>query len=290
MGYPKHSYDRLTGPFKKLIVGNYLYMFGIITIVIIQRVFNYNLIYNYIILILLSIITFLSGERNSFLGSLFVLGLLFIFYKKKRILTLLTIASVLIICFTISLNDQKLKHKYIFLDEIIFNLSKHFYTKENKELFNKKNEILTVDLKKSEIEPWLAHYRIAQKIFENNKIFGSGFHTFRYECQKYDNRKDLLCNTHPHNLYLEILSDLGLCGLIGFLFVIILIFYRVIKKKTFLNNFSNSLLFSLFILNIFPFKVHGSIFSTTTAFYFWTSLGLLQSLLFNNKKNYSNLK
>ena len=53
-----------------------------------------------------------------------------------------------------------------------------------------------------------------------NKYFGVGLKNFRYVCdEKFDTftQKKFLCSTHPHNLYLEILSETGLIGFVIFL-------------------------------------------------------------------------
>ena len=39
------------------------------------------------------------------------------------------------------------------------------------------------------------------------------------------------CTTHPHNIYLEALSDTGLVGFIGLLFMIFIFSNKVIKEK-----------------------------------------------------------
>jgi O-antigen ligase len=61
-----------------------------------------------------------------------------------------------------------------------------------------------------------AHFLTAYAIFKDNKFFGSGIKTFRTECSKsnYASIKskyvELRCNTHPHNIFYEIISDGGI--------------------------------------------------------------------------------
>ena len=72
---------------------------------------------------------------------------------------------------------------------------------------------------------WGAHVLTALEMFKNNIFLGSGFGSFRFECHKYDKIDSLSridrCSTHPHNIYFEILSELGL---IGFVFFLIFLF------------------------------------------------------------------
>ena len=80
--------------------------------------------------------------------------------------------------------------------------------------------------------PWIAHWKVAYKIFQDNKLTGIGLKNFRVLSCNDDNYKvrnllyDSSCTTHPHNTYMEILSELGVVGMIIFLFFI----YNFIKK------------------------------------------------------------
>ena len=71
--------------------------------------------------------------------------------------------------------------------------------------------------------PYGAHYETAYNIFRDNLIFGAGYKQFRKECldQRYfdiakSKLRNVRCSTHPHNTYLEILSETGIIGLIIF--------------------------------------------------------------------------
>tara|TARA_B100001057_G_C22629993_1_gene864017 strand:+ start:218 stop:769 length:552 start_codon:yes stop_codon:yes gene_type:complete len=67
-------------------------------------------------------------------------------------------------------------------------------------------------------------YIAASKMFIDNKILGVGIKNFRNKCKDvkyYVNQKEI-CYTHPHNTYIQFLSE---TGLIGFLFILITLFY-----------------------------------------------------------------
>ena len=137
---------------------------------------------------------------------------------------------------------------------------------------------------------YYAHYTTAINIFLDNPIVGSGFRSFRKDCKKYENYFDEnnisfidslddandkikiidslnrnICTTHPHNFYLEILSETGLIGMISFLSLI----YLVFKKLIF---FETKLFFTIYL---FPFISTGSIFHGKNSFLFVFILLLL---------------
>ena len=86
-----------------------------------------------------------------------------------------------------------------------------------------------------------AHYYTAILIFDENKIFGSGIKTFRIESfkEKYNSiDKFYGQSTHPHQIHLEFLSELGIVGYILIISNFVYILRKNIfhKKKIFLSK------------------------------------------------------
>ena len=131
----------------------------------------------------------------------------------------------------------------------------------------------------------------AYEIYKDNKFIGSGIKSFRVECanKKYDNinsvRSNSRCATHPHNIYLEILSETGLVGFFLFIFIIALIIKTQLKNllstKTDLYLFHLGILI-VFLTLIWPVQTTGSFFSTFNGFFYWFYAALIFS-----KPNYS---
>ena len=135
--------------------------------------------------------------------------------------------------------------------------------------------------------------------WKQNKIFGNGIISFRIDCQKLallgpeinlqedaiKHKKNFLCSNHPHNYYLEILTETGIVG-IFVTFMIALLFVVFILKNLKLfkeNNIENFILLAAtisLILAVFPFKSSGSVFTTNNATY----MILIASIILSHKK------
>ena len=60
-----------------------------------------------------------------------------------------------------------------------------------------------------------SHYLIALKMFKQKPILGYGPKTFRKFCAEPENYvNEIACTTHPHNFYLQLLSEVGVIGTI----------------------------------------------------------------------------
>ena len=124
-----------------------------------------------------------------------------------------------------------------------------------------------------------------------NKYVGGGIKNFRYYCHKAskkDKKKEsFICNMHPHNYYLEILTETGIVGFTIICLVFLIVLYRTFVKKYFLfsplnhNNLIIPFIF-LFIVEIFPIKSTGSFFTTGNATYLFLILGILIGLTRKN--------
>ena len=231
--------------------------------------------YFYIISILILIISFIIGERSNFL-KLFLLILAFylinlIYFEKLKLRIFLWIVPIFIILLTSS-----------------YEFSKN--TPQGKKLFEKVNSLDIVEIKKNfYASRHASQYFTAYNIFLNYPIFGIGINNYYEESSKrqYENT-DLQATgsrvtNHPHQLYLEIISEVGLFGSIYFFFVILYPIYISVKALIKSNSsflLSHLLLHIFFVMPLFP---SGSFFGTNYGILFWFKLSIL--LYLNKKKN-----
>ena len=105
------------------------------------------------------------------------------------------------------------------------------------------------------------------EIFKRNPLVGSGVKTFYDSCIKIKNEEflNLTCSTHPHNTYIQLLSDTGITSFILVSIIFIHLCYKNIK--IFFMRKINNYLASFYILNIgiilnlMPLIPSGSIYN-----------------------------
>ncbi len=255
--------QRLNGPFgDEYVVGSYLsklFFFSLIYFFIKKK----NFIYIFVYLTFILIVVFLTKERMASLMFLFV-SLIFICLTKKiniknKILFLIIFSIIVssLINFNKSIKDHLVIRSMQQLN-IISNPND-----KNENFFFKDSQ-------------WGAHFITAYHIFKENPVVGSGIKTFRIECgeDKYNEidsvNKDIRCNTHPHNIYFEIISESGLLLFLPFLIINLFIIFKLFRN--FFNDTKNSLTLIVicnFLMLFFPIQTTGSFFSTWNGFFYW---------------------
>jgi O-antigen ligase len=257
------------------------------------------------------IVSFLRKELK--IGN-FVLGFCFLtasylFYKSKKksisfllysylffIITILSIyltgersnslrVSVCLIIFFILGNSKILKYKNLFIITAIASIITLFLFSDK--IQNRFNGQVLAPIKKEGIikifkdSEYGAHYDTSIKIFESYPMLGVGNKNFRNECakEKYYNSSykftEGRCTSHPHQIYLEFLSEHGLIGTMIILGIIFIILYKNIKiyKK---NNNLIHLASIIFVAQTFlPIIPSGSFFVSWTATIFWVNFAIM---------------
>ena len=271
---------KLGGPFgDELIAGGYIQRFCIFSFFVLPLFFQNMSKYTKFLIPILFIIFFvaiiLSGNRMPMLLFIFSVVLILIFNKQTR---KFLIPFVLI---------------FAFLFGLIFNFNKDvrlnfksFYGQISKMIVIVKNN----DFKNERSPDYLKQFETFYETWLMNKFIGGGIKNFRYYCHERpiivkDSR--LICNMHPHNYYLEILTETGLLGFLILVSSFLLFLYHSFVKKYFLkpiNYFDNKIIpfIFLFLVEIFPLKSTGSFFTTGNSTYLFLIMGILVGLLPKN--------
>ena len=99
--------------------------------------------------------------------------------------------------------------------------------------------LINKDFYSKKAPPYLKEFETFYDTWKMHKYIGGGIKNFRYYCHirpNIDMNSDFICNMHPHNYYLEILTETGLIGFLFCLSIFILVIYISLVKKYFLNS------------------------------------------------------
>ena len=270
LGFKSYLEGRVASFFgDELIVGTFYHFFSLIVLSYFIKNKYPNFLVIFLIITIISI-SFMIGERANFLKLFFSIILLSLFvlkinFIKKASLVFLT----LLLIGTIFYSNDSLKKRYYNQISIIYSIDGF------KKYFRESS--------------YGAHQSTAFEIFKDNKLFGVGLKNFREESKKdiYENPNYKLTKgrdtTHPHQIHLELLSEIGLIGYFSFF---ILIFFSIfISAKNYLikkNPYQLSAL--IYIIScLIPLIPSGSLFSTFFGGIFWFSYGLMISFNKNLK-------
>ena len=253
----------------ELIIGYIVSFLFIFSSASIYKKTNYK--YFFIILSFIFVVSFFIGERSNFI-KLFLLMIAFylislIYFEKLKLKNFLLIIPIILILFS-----------------SLYEITKN--TPQGKKLYD--IDELRQKFHNSKHAP---HYFTAYNIFLNYPIFGIGINNFYQESSKSEYEDTKLLNTkgrvsnHPHQIYLEIISEVGLIGSIYFFFII---FYPINISIKYLIKRKNSFVLSHLLLHIFfvmPIIPSGSFFGTNYGIPFWFNLSIL---LFLSRKEIKN--
>ena len=252
---------------KEKILGSYLsrlwpIFFGLYILLFKKRDILFYLIL--LIFILSEALIFLSGDRTAFFYINFSAIFVIIFSLKLVKLRLITLFTSLLLLFFISLINTSAKER-------VFD-----HTVEQMNLLNNNDEGIYIFTKQH-----THHYITAYKMFLDNKILGVGVKNFRNFCSDSNYQvSNLSCSTHPHNTYIQLLSETGIIGL-SFLLIVLYLFIKYIFKhfllklagKFYFTDFEICLLSGI-VIYLFPFVPTGSFFNN------WLSIILFLNLPF----------
>ena len=281
LGWQLYEDGRVSSFFKdKLVLGSYfsrlLPFFFCLLLLNLNFLKKKLLLYYFslIIFFLAVICIYISAERSSVF--LFFLSFAFLFISLSKNKNIILFAIILMISmFFISYLKQDKTYK-----RLVGHTVHQFTSLENK---NSSNIFDYIPSTHKNL------YLIAFNIFFENKFFGTGPQTFRIESQKdkYNNNLKTF-NTHPHNTYLQLVSETGFFGFIVVFILFLIIVYNSIKhllfkfRKRILFSDTELCLFSMAIITLWPLIPTGNFFGNWINIFYYLPVGFI--LHYSNKK------
>ena len=282
---------------EELILGGFLLRtlpFFLICIILNDKFFykKLNIIY-YLIISLICVTIYLTGERSSFF--LLILFFTTIFFSNKYLRKFIIIVTIFSIFFSFIISQFRLS------DEI--NPSTRMFAKTYNQLVGKGEEEYGKDKKKLFNKIYIfshdhhGHYLLSYKIFKDFPILGTGPKGFRYLCRNkiYILKNNDGCSTHPHNTYIQILTS---NGIVGFSLLIIAFFYfsiEIFRHKKKINNdqqfdkymVAENVILSAVFVNFWPLIPTGNFFNNWVSMSYFYPIGFYLYFKFRNEKKFS---
>lgn len=271
-GFEQHIEGRLSGVLgKELVAGSFLAQISAPILALIYfaifftKLEKLKKLFLIISLIFIFVATLITGERMNFIfiTSLAIILLLVILFYKNELKKIFSLFLVIFLIFIATFNISKtVETRYIDFLSVVTNFAD---------------------------SSWGKLYNSAYRLWEKKPLTGYGFKNFRVNCdiELIDinpNSPHQLCSTHPHNLYLELLSETGLIGLFLFLLFFLNFFQKIFARIKFKLNDMNTLVIiscsvSIFLI-LWPIKTSGSFYTSWNGLFLWLLLGIVL-----NRKN-----
>ena len=283
-GYDKSRLSSFFGEEK--ILGSFLSRLSpfFILFLIINKQFNkyYLIIFSFCLLLF---IVFLTGERSALLYLIMTMFIIIFSFKNKLLYKLLFIISLIIISITLSLSFENIYKRIVLQTYNDFTKNDNFYIFS--EFHQKCYEISLNEFTNKPI--FGIGPKISRQIYidlRNNDILSNGIAKKPYEL-------DPTCISHPHNYYVQLLSETGIIGTIPIIILFLIVTYKIFKNIL-LNNFYNKnyldekiLIFYISIfISIFPLVPAGNFFNNWISILHFLPFGFIA--YYNNNHTLNN--
>ena len=273
LGYGDPTGRRILTFFKdEAIVGGYLNAFYLIIVgFLLNELKEKKFLFASFVIILFILAIILTGERSNSIKA--ILGLSFFLFFIKTLdlrIKLALISTIIVLIFFSLINSEYLKNRFI-------------------------NQIYVYLIRDNKENVYFRLYSSGFEVFKNNKIFGVGNKNYRVvSCNKEDDSKNkkvtkYFCNTHPHQIYLELLSEHGIVGIFMIFFILYKLIFSKIMKTLNTNNYMKlgALIYMVFVFT--PLLPSGAFFNNYLLTIFIINLSIFyasdrQLNIFNRSK------
>ena len=274
LGYGDDLYaDRVVSFFKdEPIVGAYLLGFNFIIVgYFFEKFYKQNIKLKLALFLILFILVgciLITGERSN--GIKAIIGLMIFLFLNNKISLKIKMSIFLF---------------SLFFTGLIISNSNYLKVRYGQQLFsqlfdsNQRDQFIENNL-------YLKLYKSGFAVFKDYPIFGVGNKNYRVITTKNIETKineDYVLNTHPHQIYIELLSE---HGLVGTIILLSIFFYLIFKNLKIIIISRNSIqlgCFTYLIINFLPILPSGSFFNDFSSTLFWINLSIMYAC--NEKTN-----
>ncbi|WP_296987598.1 O-antigen ligase family protein [Thalassospira sp. UBA1131] len=249
---------RLTGPLDRPNIGMYLAKLGLATSA-------------------LGFVLYARGQSNKlFLAACCVSPLLLtvVFLSGERAASVLTLLALLLVTFSLLLSGKFARKIAIGLS-LCGGAALTFLLMTNERIWGRVEQLANV-LSDYTDSIYGQLVLLGLRFFGENPITGTGMGNFPLVCKDYVQQglDSALCHPHPHNFYIEWLSDTGLIGTIPFTIFMVILYWN--GAKALFGPRDTRLLGGLYlgvmVMSVFPLSVTQSLFSNWPAMLAWLSI------------------
>ncbi len=290
LGFNSNWYGRLTGPFgNELVPGAYVSKFGLLGylffLFIKRRKYLIFLEISYLSFI--GLVCFASGERMALATYFLALFFLFIFLKNKRFIFFSSISiSILLIIITIIFHPFYNDYKVINSTHLHQGLTIEKYFDCPEDNLKKCNKIINLQpsfikvIQNFSSSAYGEIYKVGLNMFLDNPITGVGISNYQTSCINISKYKNIMvnydCASHPHNIYIQWLSEGGIITFVSFLFLLFSILYFLFYGCN--NNIFKLVSIACILILFWPIMSTGSLIKNWNGILTFYIIGICISL------------
>ena len=256
--------SRLSWPYDDRVPGNYLAKFGLPVIVFSTTLFlslkgSKSLLCGGFCLLVICM-TMMTGERINFLIALFAALLAIFVWEKSWVKRFYYVVCASVIPITIFALFPSVFDRFVlaFFDQLPLNNRSEYYN--------------------AMAPAWL--------IFEQFPALGIGAGNFRYLCNELiQPGLGYPCHNHPHNFYLQILSETGLLGLILAVIFIASIIVKCFSARAINRHVLYSVAWIIPFALFWPIRSSADFFGQWNNIFLWSAVALALAVAHSKFKN-----
>ncbi len=297
LGFKSDWYGRLTGPFgDELIPGAYISKFGLLgyAYLVVSKKYQSRSIIQIIYLTLILIVCFASGERMALATYLLGLFVLLFFIKNGKFIIFFSLF--------IGLSSIFLIYKFhpFYNDFVVVESNETHQGLKIEKIYKCNKNSNKMCSKIIDIQPSFKKvitnfstsnygeiYLLAIEMFKDNPLTGIGINNYEYACNNVNGYRKLMkihnCANHPHNIYLQWLTEGGIIVFISFIIYLGFILYFIRKNDG--QRDLKLISFAVLVIIFWPIMSTGSLIKNWNGVSTFYIIGICLCLS-RFKKNY----